>query len=164
MASRQGRGQVSGRYAHQRQTTYASYIDGNTARQLDVRRAIEEEPKKLSQTARKNREKAGHMSLGYVIFLVTALLTSGYILINYIQMQFDVSDQVAQIARLESQYNTLKQENDETYAKLMSSIDLEEIKRIAIGELGMTYAGEGQIITYTNEGSDYVRQYADIPE
>lgn len=164
MASRQGRGQVSGRYVHQRQTTYRTYIDGNTARELDVRRAIEEEPKKLSQTARKNREKASHMSLGYVTFLVAALLMSGYILINYIQMQFDISDQVAQIAKLESRYNTLKQENDETYAKLMSSIDLEEIKRIAIGELGMTYAGEGQIITYTNEGSDYVRQYADIPE
>lgn len=46
----------------------------------------------------------------------------------------------------------------------MSNVDLDEIKRIAIGELGMKYAKEGQVITYSGEGSDYVRQYGDIPE
>ncbi|MBE5867583.1 MAG: cell division protein FtsL [Lachnospiraceae bacterium] len=149
-----------------RQTTYQrTYIDGNTVRKLDVRRAIEEQPRKgLSDVARKNREKANHMSVGYVLFLVTALLVAGYVLINYIQLQFDMSSHVGQIAKLESQLNTLKQTNDETYTNIITDIDLEEIKRIAIGELGMTYASEGQIITYTNEGSDYVRQYADIPK
>lgn len=165
MATRQGRGTVSGRYKDQRQTTYQrTYIDGNTARQLDVRRAIEEEPKKLSKATRKNRDKAKHMSLGYVVFLVAALLVSGYILINYIQMQFEITDNMKQIAKLESTLNALRQENDETYSYLTSDIDLEEIKRIAIGELGMTYAKEGQIITYVTEGSDYVRQYEDIPK
>ena len=57
-----------------------------------------------------------------------------------------------------------EQENDETYTKIMSEVDLEEIKRIAIGELGMKYAKDGQVITYTGEGSDYVRQYSDIPD
>lgn len=164
MASVQRKRQVSGGYQNQRKTTYNTYIDGNTARQLDVRRAMEEEPVRRNQQTRRNREKASRMSIGYVTFLIGALLVSGYILINYIQLQYDITAQVKQIAKLESQYNDLKQENDETYAKLMSSIDLEEIKRIAIGELGMTYAGEGQIITYTNEGSDYVRQYEDIPK
>ena len=58
----------------------------------------------------------------------------------------------------------MKLENDETYTKIMSSVDLEEIKRIAINELGMKYAKEGQVITYSGEGSDYVRQYDDIPD
>ena len=47
---------------------------------------------------------------------------------------------------------------------IMSSIDLEEIKRIAVSELGMKYAKEGQVIQYTGEGNDYVRQYSDIPD
>lgn len=167
MATRQGRQQAaSGRTAYQRQTTYRNYYtDGNTARQLDVRRAIEEEPRRtLSNANRKNREKAHHMSFGYVTFLIAALLVSGYVLINYIQMQFDMTNNVEQIAMLESQLNTMKQANDEAYTRIVTNIDLEEIKRIAIGELGMTYAAEGQIITFTNESSDYVRQYADIPE
>ncbi len=53
--------------------------------------------------------------------------------------------------------------NDEELVRINSSIDLEEIRRIAIGELGMVYATEGQIINYANEGSDYVRQFGDIP-
>ena len=45
------------------------YIQGSAVRKLDVTREIEQSPKKkLSNTARKNREKAEHMSLGYVLF------------------------------------------------------------------------------------------------
>ena len=52
----------------------------------------------------------------------------------------------------------MKLANDEEYSRITSSIDLEEIKRIAIGELGMTYAKEGQIITYDSVENDYMRQ------
>ena len=48
--------------------------------------------------------------------------------------------------------------NDEEYNRIVNSIDLEEIKRIAMGELGMVYAQEGQVITYENKGYDYMRQ------
>lgn len=166
MAARQGRRTASGRYAYQRQTTNGRiYVDGNTARELDVRTAIHEKPRKtLSNTVRKNREKAHHMSIGYVLFLAAALTISGMILINYIQLQFAMSDHIKEIAELENRLNVMKQLNDDEYTRIVSNIDLEEIKRIAIGELGMIYATEGQIITFTNEGSDYVRQYADIPE
>ena len=51
-----------------------------------------------------------------------------------------------------------------SFSRFQSNVDLDEIKRIAIGELGMKYAKEGQVITYSGEGSDYVRQYGDIPE
>lgn len=141
------------------------YIEGNTARKLDVRRAIEEEPRRrLSNTARKNRERAYHMNFGYVAFLVLAMFVAAYVLIGYIQMQADMTTQVEQIAALESELNSLRLANDEELVRINSGIDLEEIKRIAIGELGMVYAAEGQIINYTNEGSDYVRQLGDIPK
>jgi len=38
------------------------------------------------------------------------------------------------------------------------------VKRVAIQELGMKYAEEGQIVTVTGGGSDYMRQVADIPQ
>ena len=57
----------------------------------------------------------------------------------------------------------MKLSNDEEYSRIESSVNLEQIKQIAINELGMTYAGEGQIVEYSSEGSDYVRQVADIP-
>ena len=42
-------------------------------------------------------------------------------------------------------------------------MNLEEIKRIAIQELGMQYAGEGQIVPFSSEDNDYVKQMAEIP-
>ena len=39
--------------------------------------------------------------------------------------------------------------------------DLEEIKRVAFQELGMTYPKEGQIVTYEASSYDYVRRVAD---
>ncbi len=139
----------------------SAYIYGNTVFKPDIRRQFEEEPrKKLSHEARKNRDKAHHMSLGYVIFLMAALCVAGVILINYIQLQSELTGKIKNIASLESELNHLKMSNDEEYNRIVSSIDLEEIKRIAIGELGMTYAKEGQIVTYINSGNDYMRRIA----
>ena len=142
-----------------------NYIEGNTVRKMDVRRAIEDEPRRqLSAETRKNREKAYQMNLGYVAFLVFAMIIAGYVLIGYIKVQAEMTTQVESIASLESQLNSLRLTNDEELTRINSSIDLEEIKRIAIGELGMVYPTEGQIVQYTNEGSDYVRQMEDIPK
>lgn len=140
-----------------------NYIEGNTVRQLDVRRAIEEEPRRVSNEARKKNERAHHMNFGYVAFLVLAMLVAGNVLIGYIQMQADLTTQREEIARLESRLNGLRLSNEEELARINSSVDLEEIKRIAIGELGMVYATEGQILQYTDESGDYVRQVGDIP-
>lgn len=157
---------------NKRQTTYrnATYVQGNAVRRVrevetpDVRRAIEAPVKKqLSHTTRKNRDKALHMSVGYVLFLSVALVVAGFVLIGYIRLQSDITNSVKNIERLESQLNHDRLENDEEYNRILASVNLEEIKRIAIEELGMTYANEGQIISYSSEGNDYVRQFAEIP-
>lgn len=144
---------------HRTSTRGGAYVYGNTARQLDVRRQLEEEPRRqLSHEVRKNREKARHMNLGYVVFLVAAFMASAFILINYIQLQADLTNRTKGLAKLESQLNTLKLSNDEEYSRITSNVDLEEVKRVAIGELGMTYAEEGQIVTYSGVENDYMRK------
>ena len=142
-----------------------AYQYDSAARQLDVREAVKKKPKKkISNATRKNREKAVRMNFGYVMFLTLALCVTGYVLAGYIALQSDITSSTKHISRLENQLNELKMTNDEEYSRISSATDLEEIKRIAIGELGMTYAKEGQIITFSTEGNDYVRQLADIPE
>lgn len=98
------------------------------------------------------------MNFGYVVFLTAAFCTCAFILINYIQLQAELTNRTKGLARLESTLNTKRLANDEEYNRITGSIDLEEIKRVAIGELGMTYAGEGQIITYSSVENDYMRQ------
>lgn len=141
------------------------YVQGNTVRKLDDDLYAPRQPKRqISNTARKNREKAYHMSFGYVLFLVCALVAAGFILTGYIGLQAEMTNSIKTVSKMESQLNDLKLENDENYSRITSSIDLEEVKRIAIQELGMKYAEEGQIVTFSGEGSDYVRQMADIPQ
>ena len=143
----------------------AQYIQGNTVRKLDVQKEMKAPPrKKISNSTRKNRERAFYMNLPYVMFLATALVVMGIVLAGYIQLQSDITHTVEHISRLESELNELRLSNDEEYSRITSSIDLEEIRRIAIGELGMRYAKEGQIIGYSTDGSDYVRQFSDFPE
>ena len=143
------------RYRESRQ----NYIYGSAVPKQDIRRQLETEPRRqLSNEARKNRDKAHHMNLGYVVFLVAALCCAGIVLINYIQLQSDITNLAEAVAGKERQLNNLIIDNDETLNRINASIDMEEVKRIAIGELGTVYAGEGQIETYTAEDYDYLRR------
>lgn len=143
------------------------YIDGNTVRKIEVEeRPVRKRPAKqqIGKNRRRDARRATAISFGY-LFAMLAFITVGcVILISYVNLQSDITNRIEHISRMESELNSLRQENDETYTKIMSEVDLEEIKRIAIGELGMKYAKDGQVITYTGEGSDYVRQYSDIPD
>lgn len=149
--------------ASTRQNGY--YVQGNTVRKMRPVREMPERPKKtVSNSVRKNRERAKHMNAGYVLFLGTALAAACIILVYYIGLQSDITNSVKHIATLERQLNSLKVENEENYSRISSSVDLEEIRRIAIQELGMQYAKEGQIISFTSENNDYVKQMAEIPK
>jgi hypothetical protein len=82
----------------------------------------------------------------------------------YVSLRSSITGSVKQISVLESQLNDLKQANDEKYNKASSNVDLDEIKRIAVEDYGMQYAGNDQIVSYSDEGGDdYVRQNSEIP-
>lgn len=150
-----------------RKTAYrnSDYVQGNTVRRLQVVPEIHEQPlKKANTRARKNRERARHMNIGSVLSMAVAMVAAGFILTWYLTLQSDITNSIKHIASLESQLNELRLANDENYSRITSDINLEEVKRIAIQELGMNYAKEGQIIVFNGEGSDYVRQTGDIPD
>lgn len=136
-----------------------TYVYGNTVRKLDVQRQIEEpQRKQLSREVQVNRAKAKHMNLGYVVFLVAALAMAAVILIGYVRVQAEITTMTEYIAKQEKVLNNLKISNDEALVRIDSRLDLEEVKKIAIGELGMTYPEEGQIIAYQSVDDDYFRR------
>ncbi len=104
------------------------------------------------------------MNIGTVLSMAVAMVAAALILTVYLTLQSDITNSIKHIASLESTLNDLKMENDENYNRITSSVDLEEVKRIAIQELGMRYAEEGQIIRFNGEGSDYIRQVGEIPD
>ena len=149
------------RSANTARVTRGAYVYGNTAREIEITREMEEPRRQPRPQVRKNRERARHMSAGYVLFLAAALCTAALVLVNYIQLQAQLTNLTKSVASKESQLNSMRIANDEEYNRILNSVNLEEVKRIAIGELGMTYAEEGQIITYTNERNDYMRRATD---
>ncbi len=143
----------------------AAYIEGTAVRDFDVVHEMEKEPKKkLSLRTKKNRERASHMNLAYVLFLAVVMVVSSYGLIHLIQLRAELTSSVKTISSLESELNNLKMANDEEYNRIEAGIDLDEIKRIATEELGMVYAHDGQVYTYSGEGYDYVIQSSDLHE
>ncbi|MDO5424114.1 MAG: hypothetical protein Q4F41_10345 [Eubacteriales bacterium] len=147
-----------------------TYIDGNTVRRVQYTAVPEEQPSRQKQqrrrtntSTRKNRERALQMNLGYVGFLTAAAVASLFVCVNYLQVQSENTTLRNQITTLESNYSDLKLENDENYAKALSSVDLEYVRDVAINQLGMVYASTSQVVTYDDQKGDFVRQYEDVP-
>ena len=135
------------------------YVYGNTVRKLEPKEQWEQTPmKKPHPEVRKNRDRAHHMNARYVLFLAAALCTAAFVLVNYIQLQAELTILNRTLSTKQSELNNLKMSNDEEYNRIINSIDLEEIRRIAMGELGMIYAQDDQIITYDDNSRDYMRE------
>lgn len=150
-----------------------AYVNGTAVRHAEVGEGLERHLDQVSgRVPRRELEKQKqqkqemkrlrYRNAVYVLFLTVAFAVTSVMLISYIRMESSITQSVKQVAALQSQLNNLKTENDEMKNRIDSSINLEEIRRIAITELGMTYAGQGQIVEIPDDGSDYVRQYADI--
>lgn len=150
------------------------YITGSAVRELEpapVRRERrdprEEEAERKRRArrnaARRNRQRTLYMSKGYVAFLTLCVAVGAFFAVSYVKLQADITYRMKHIASIESQISDLKADNDANYKRIMTSVDLNEIKSTAINELGMAYATEEQVVYYTVESSNFIDQYVDIP-
>jgi cell division protein FtsL len=118
----------------------------------------------MSLDVRRNRARAAGINKAFVVFLaaVTAVIVA--VCVQFLRLKSDITTSMKQVASLESELSQLKEENDAYYSQVTSSVDVSEIRKIAIGRLGMKYPSEDQTETYQTARSSYVRQYQDIPE
>ncbi len=153
------------------------YINGNTVRELEessplrrdprkTRRELEEARRKKNRrnAARRNRERAMVMNRAYVTFLSGCVIASAFAAFSLIQIRSNVTQQMKEVSALSSSVENMKAENDARYKEITTSVDLNEIKGVAMNQLGMTYASQDQIVYYTVENNNYMDQYSEIPE
>ena len=150
------------------------YVNGSSVRKveqpvrkerIDRRQLEEQQHKKRRRNAiRRNRERALYMSRGYVAFLTVCIGIIAFASVSLIQIQSQVTQRMKNIAVLESQITNLKEDNDARYKEIITSVDLEYIKDVAMNQLGMKYASKDQIIYFSVESDDFMDQYNDIPE
>lgn len=153
------------RRAGSRQYT-TTYVDGNVVRHLQT--VPRQTPtRRRHQTAQvntqRNRQKALQMTMPYVVFLSIAAIATVFLCVTYLKLQAAGITYRSEIASLESRISTMRLANDNAYEDAVSSVNMEQVKEIAVNDLGMTYAKEGQIITYSSQDGDYIRQYGEIP-
>lgn len=139
------------------------YVYGNVLTSEEVVRRMHEPRAVVDENVQRNRARAKKMGFRDVFFLTIASAAVVIMLVSYLQMQSELTYKAKYIAKREIELSNLKLSNDEELNRIESSINLEEIKRIAVEELGMNYAKTGQVVTISDEGSDYVRQIASIP-
>ena len=146
-------------------------IEGNAVRRLEPSRRTrpaQTRPVRVqAQVSRPdtagNRERALQMNLGYVLFLTAMAVFTVFLCVNYLQLQAKSTKLRREVTALESSLDALRLENDLDYDRVMTGIDMEHVKDVAMNELGMVYISKKQIITYNQQDSDYVRQYEKIP-
>ena len=134
------------------------------ARERQKKSAVPATPAKqvTSRQTQRNREKAMAMNKGFVLFLTAVSVAVLFTCINYLQVKSEITASMKYVANLESELAQLKEDNDAYYSQVTSNVDISEIKKKAIGELGMKYPSDDQIQTYVTEGNSYVRQYQDV--
>jgi len=150
-------------------TAKNSYIEGNTVRSMQAvpQRKEEQAPRrrrKVSRRIHRNRSKALQMSKGYVLFLgiiCTAILIT---CVQFLRLKSNITAQSKEVAALESELNQIKAENDAFYSETLASVDLNHVREVAIKNLGMTYPNKEQVMYYSTNGSNYVRQYQEVPD
>ena len=151
------------------------YVNGSTVRQIEaqpVRRERidrtkikeEQQKKRRRNAAKRNRARALHMSKGYVAFLTLCVGIIAFAAVSLVQIQSQVTQRMEHIAALESQITDLKADNDARYKEIVTSVDLDYIKDVAMNQLGMKYATQDQIIYYSVENNNFMDQYSDIPK
>lgn len=158
------------------------YVDGNAARQIQevparqyrsqaaparrnaAERVDRERRRELSNEVKRNREKAMSMGRTFVVFLAVVCVAVLFFCVNYLQLQSEKTAAMKTVATLESEWSELKEENDAYEAQVNSNVDLNSIKKTAIGSLGMNYPTDEQTMTYSVPSNSYVRQYQDVPE
>lgn len=142
-----------------------TYVEGNTVRKTAEAGRVPElrKEKIISNRVKKNRSKLQRIGAPSLILLLVATVLMLLTCVDYLQVYSDITNHRNNIEKMEDQLQTLRSDNAALEAQINTSLNLEHVKYVAMGELGMVYPEEEQLIYYEKTESGYVRQNEDIP-
>jgi len=154
-----------------RVTNMAAYVDGNTVRKVyenpwreeELQREHRRQERELKEEKRQLRRALG-VQIASVMFMCAVLGMLLFGCVQYLQIQSAVTASVKHINSMESQLEDLRAVNNAEAARVEAAVNLDEIREIAENELGMVYASASQVVQYDKADTNYVRQYADVPD
>jgi cell division protein FtsB len=139
-----------------------TYLYGSAAPKLEPtpqRKPQKEVERRQAPQKKQNVQARPYpVNMPLLILSILAFVALGVMMIQYIRLNSDITVLSTANTKLERQISDLRAENDEYYSRIMNSVDLEKVREVAIMDLGMVYASEGQVITYVSQMDDYVEQ------
>lgn len=118
----------------------------------------------LEYNVKKQKRDNAQYRLTERIALGTGIGVCAALLCTILVFMVNANTSAEEIYTKQTIYEELKTQNDNREDAINSSIDVEEIYRIATEELGMTYPQKHQVVIYDKTESEYVTQYENIPK
>lgn len=148
-----------------RTTAYGTEVQGNVVRKIST---APQHPERVTRpvevTRRSRRQERNTLSVPYCIFITVACVLTLALGAYYLQQQALSTSSQKKIASLESELAELRKVNADDLNRIETSVNLQEIRDIAINELGMVYATEENVVLYKNTTQNYVSQYEEVPQ
>lgn len=136
-------------------------IDGNTARRENE---SQQKKNKKKVSVRNQKKQKPKLNRKFVYSVLAGCIMVTMASTHYLQLKSEMAIQKKRLTSQKLEYSELKADNDAYYSEVLSSVDLETIRKKALDEFGMKHATEDQIKYYTPDGDGYVRQYQEVPE
>ena len=148
-----------------RTTPYRTEVEGTVVRKISTVPQYTEKTETFVEAPRRKRKQVRNtLSIPYCLFLAVACVLTLSLGAYYLQQQALATSSQEKIASLEEELAELKKENADELNRIELSVNLEEIRDIAINELGMVYATEENVVLYKSKNQNYVSQYEKIPQ
>ncbi len=139
------------------------YVHGSAARTIEKEQPRIKRAFYTEAPIKRAKEKTVQWTPLYAIMLFGVGILFMAVVLNNVKLSAEISALRDEKGNLTEEYEALILENDLYYNSIMGQVDLQEIERIAVTELGMTMAEPGQIVEYSGDMEDYVKQYNDLP-
>lgn len=142
-----------------------AYLHGNAVPLPDHRPEHKERkaPRRLDPQVKKNRKRAQNINAEYAVFLLLASAVAVCVCVLYLQLQANIVSRAENISYLRKQLEEKTEQNDAAYNAVLDTVNLEVIRARAMGEMGMVYAVNGQVVEYQNPNKLSVIRYNEIP-
>ena len=138
-------------------------VNGSSAVRRQEERQDDRKPSRKRQRRVLPRSAVDIIPVAYVFMVAVACVCILMFSVMYIHAKTEVTTLTKTVSTLQTNLETLRQENQDLQNEITAGTSLETIYRKAVDELGMVAADDSQVIYYDQSDSEYVRQKEDIP-
>lgn len=152
--------------------TQVFFTDGNLAvapahivsePRVEERQTAHKKKERLAQKKHSHQRMAMHASRVRAFNISMLVLFLCAFALLFVSLQSSVQERMNHISAMESELSEMKLSNDAAQSRIQTATNLNHIRDYATNQLGMHYAGSGQIRYYEMSGRDYMVLYEQVP-